>query len=131
MGRVPVRRLQRLVEFDAEKLLGREFEARPALAGQKTAGLQGAVGFERRDAGLFEERQFERRVVGDDAHVFEAPKDAGAGAIEIDHRDVRSAAVELEKSDAGAVRVETGARGVVDRRIQALDLRPSARRRAA
>ena len=38
------------------------------------------MGFERRDAGLLEERQFERRVVGDDAHVLEATKDARASA---------------------------------------------------
>jgi hypothetical protein len=35
---------------------------------------------------------------------------------------VRSAAIELQEPNTGAVRVKTGAFGVVDRRIQTLDL---------
>src|SRR4029077_16113464 len=114
--------LQCLVDLHAKKLLGRELKARSALSGQEAKRLQGAVGFERGYAGLLEERHFERRVVGDDADVHETPKDVRASAVNVDHGGVRSASIELETSNAGAVRGETGARGVADRRIQSFDL---------
>ena len=45
-----------------------------------------------------------------------------ASTVNVDHGDVRSASIELEKSNAGAVRVETGAVAGVADRLQSVGL---------
>ena len=129
--RVPVGRLQRLIDLNAEKFLRSEFKSRPVLAGQKTARLEGAMDFAGGDTGLLQNRQFEGRVVRNDTHVFETLEEAKPGAVEIDHRGVRSATIKLQQPRAGTVRVETGFLSVVDRYVQALDLGLAERRAAA
>ena len=120
--RVPVRCLQRLIELDAEKFLRGEFKSRSFLPVSKTARLLGAVDFAWGDAGLLQNRQFEGRIVRNDTHVFETLEDAKPGAVEIDHRGVRSATIKLKQPRARTVRVETGFLSVVDRYVQALNL---------
>ena len=83
----------RLVEFDVEIGLRRVCEARLVFAEGQAARLHRAMHLRRGDAVVFEEREFEGRVVGDQHHVVQALKDGRACAEQVNDSNAPAAAV--------------------------------------
>ena len=64
------------------------------------------------DAVHGQEAEIELRIVDDDAELVETLQDGRSGAEQVDHRNAPAAAIELQQSDVGAMRVEARAAGV-------------------
>ena len=74
------------------------------------------------DAGMLKVGDLKGAVMGDDIESVQQAEHSGTGAEEIDHRDPIAAAIGLDQSDSGAMRIERGGLGVFDLRLEELVL---------